>query len=143
MRLGTLRFGALWRMSCGFGVLVLSNCDMSSPEVVGPASRASAPHTASHPAAQDNKRSSPNLELVGLDEAQVTKLLGPPSESRDEAPGKWLSYRRKSCRLNLSLYPDVETRKFRTLSYEVISDDDTNQGKSYCRSSFGAVLGAQ
>jgi hypothetical protein len=74
----------------------------------------------------------PPVNLVGLDEQELRKLLGPPAAEEDRPPGKLWRYRKGKCTLNLSLYPDVQTRKFGTLTYEVKSDDDTDEGKRTC-----------
>jgi hypothetical protein len=72
------------------------------------------------------------VNLIGLEEQQVRALLGPPSAEEDRPPAKIWRYRKGGCSLNLSLYPDVQTRKFGTLTYEVKSDDDTDEGKRVC-----------
>lgn len=73
-----------------------------------------------------------SIHLIGLDEGELQKLLGPPTLQEDRAPGKTWRYRDGRCTLDLSLYPDVETRVYRTLSYEVSSDDHTDEGKRLC-----------
>jgi hypothetical protein len=72
------------------------------------------------------------VNLIGLDEQQLRRLLGPPAAEEDHPPGKVWRYRKGGCSLNLSLYPDVQTRKFGTLTYEVRSDDNTDEGKRAC-----------
>lgn len=79
----------------------------------------------------------PPLRPVGLDEETLKNLLGQPSASRDETPARVLSFRRNECALNLTLYPDVETRVFRTLSYEVTSDDHDERTVRLCHARFG------
>jgi hypothetical protein len=84
-------------------------------------------------ASTDNGAANGNaVHLIGLDEAHLQALLGPPTVQEDRAPGKTWKYRNGRCTLNLSLYPDVETRVFHTLSYEVTSDDHTDEGKRLC-----------
>jgi hypothetical protein len=70
--------------------------------------------------------------LVGRDEARIRALLGPPAEEQDAAPGKIWRYRTPRCTLDVSLYPDVQGRVFRTLAYEVTSHDHTDQGRRLC-----------
>ncbi|MFV3129081.1 hypothetical protein [Niveispirillum sp. KHB5.9] len=79
----------------------------------------------------------PSLQPIGLNEEALQKLLGQPSAIRDETPAKVLSFRRSECALNLTLYPDVETRVFRTLSYEVTSDDHDERTAKLCHARFG------
>ena len=72
------------------------------------------------------------VNLIGLDEQQLRGLLGPPAAEEERPPGKIWRYRKGGCSLNFSLYPDVQTRKFGTLTYEVRSDDNTDEGKRAC-----------
>ena len=83
------------------------------------------------------------VQLVGLDETEVQKLLGAPAAVENHSPGKTLRFRRQDCVLSLALYPDVESRVFRTLSYEVTSDDNNAGTTQSCRSKFGAVAISQ
>jgi hypothetical protein len=72
------------------------------------------------------------VNLVGLDEQELRRLLGPPAAEENRPPGKLWRYHKGKCTLNVSLYPDVQTRKFGTLTYEVKSDDNTDEGKRVC-----------
>ncbi len=112
----------------------------SAPALEKPEKHASLPPA--H-ASREESKSTAIPDLIGLDEARIKGLLGQPSESREVPPGKILSYRRNGCSLNLSLFPEVETRLFRTLSYEVTSDDHTDQGNQSCRNSVGTLIGAK
>ena len=81
-----------------------------------------------------------SVQLVGMNEGEVQALLGAPSLVEDHAPGKTWRFRKHDCVLTLALYPDVQTRVFRTLSYEVTSDDHNNAGaKQLCETKFGNV----
>lgn len=70
--------------------------------------------------------------LVGRSEIEVQALYGPPSSTEDRPPGKVWHYRDGTCALDVRLFPDVQTRQFGTLSYEVKSDDNSDQGKRAC-----------
>jgi hypothetical protein len=59
-------------------------------------------------------------------------LLGPPTSVEERAPGKTWRYRDGQCSVDIQLYPDVQTRRFGTLAYEVKSDDNTDEGKRGC-----------
>jgi hypothetical protein len=83
------------------------------------------------------------VQLVGLDENQLHQLLGAPASVENHSPGKTLRFRRQDCVLSLALYPDVESRVFRTLSYEVTSDDNSSGTAQQCRAKFGAVAVSQ
>ncbi|WP_445682842.1 hypothetical protein [Radicibacter daui] len=72
-----------------------------------------------------------------MDEESLLAQLGPPSASWDEIPGRKLSFRRRDCLLTVTLYPDVETRVFRTLTYEVSSDEHNTGNTSPCETRFG------
>ncbi|MCW5568857.1 MAG: hypothetical protein KIS84_11585 [Dokdonella sp.] len=72
------------------------------------------------------------VNLIGLEEQELRDLLGSPAAQEDRPPGKIWRYRKGGCALNVTLYPDVQTRKFGTLSYEVKSDDGTEQAKRAC-----------
>lgn len=70
---------------------------------------------------------------VGLAEAQLVARLGQPSiEREDQPPGKTWRYQNKNCTVDFMLYPDVETRIYRALAYEVINDDKSAAGKRLC-----------
>jgi hypothetical protein len=70
---------------------------------------------------------------VGLAEAQLMARLGQPSvEREDQPPGKTWRYQNKNCTVDFMLYPDVETRIYRALAYEVINDDKSAAGKRLC-----------
>jgi hypothetical protein len=70
--------------------------------------------------------------LVGLDESEVQSVLGAPMLQEDRAPTKLWVFRNHSCTLNITLYPDVKTRQFHALSYEVISDVHTPERTRQC-----------
>jgi hypothetical protein len=72
------------------------------------------------------------VNLVGQSESDIRARFGAPTSQEDRAPGKTWRYRHGQCALDVSLYPDVQTRKFTTLAYEVRSDDNTDQGKQLC-----------
>lgn len=143
----------------GIGSLSLSACDL--PQFAGQSSKQSPsrastktmparsasssvpPRTSTRPEGttlgQSSSTATPKegsgatqVNLIGMDEQQVRALLGPPAAEEDRPPAKIWRYRKGGCSLNLSLYPDVQTRKFGTLTYEVKSDDNTDEGKRAC-----------
>src|SRR4029077_17742972 len=85
--------------------------------------RAETPREASAPA---------SVDLIGKSEGEVRALLGPPTSVEERAPGKTWHYREGQCTVDIQLYPDVQTRQFGTLAYEVKSDDNTDEGKRGC-----------
>ena len=74
----------------------------------------------------------PIVSLAGKSESELRALLGAPSSEEDRPPGKRWRYRSGQCTLDVQLYPDVQTKQFGTLAYEVKSDDNTDEGKRLC-----------
>lgn len=72
------------------------------------------------------------VTLVGKSEGEVRALLGSPTSVEERAPGKTWHYRDGRCSVDVQLYPDVQTRQFGTLAYEVKSDDNSDEGKRDC-----------
>lgn len=75
---------------------------------------------------------SPALSLAGKSEVELRAMLGAPTSEEDRPPGKRWRYRDGQCTLDVQLYPDVQTKQFGTLAYEVKSDDNTDEGKRVC-----------
>jgi hypothetical protein len=78
------------------------------------------------------------VKLVGKSEGDLRALLGPPNSEEENTPGKTWRYRDGQCGLSVRLYPDVNTRQFATLGYEVKSDDNTDEGKRVCLAQFSS-----
>src|SRR5262245_39009315 len=72
------------------------------------------------------------LALAGKSETELRAMLGAPTSEEDRPPGKRWRYRDGQCTLDIQLYPDVQTKQFGTLAYEVKSDDNTDEGKRVC-----------
>lgn len=79
-----------------------------------------------------------SVSLIGKSESQVRALLGPPTSVEERAPGKTWHYRDGQCSADVQLYPDVQTRQFGTLAYEVKSDDNTDEGRRGCVAQFNS-----
>lgn len=77
-----------------------------------------------------------SVSLIGKNESEVRALLGAPNSVEERAPGKTWHYRDGQCSANVQLYPDVLTRQFGTLAYEVKSDDNTEEGRRGCVAQF-------
>lgn len=75
----------------------------------------------------------PLPNLIGLNEQQITDLLGTPAAQDGGAPGKHWYYHLRHCVVDLSLYPEVSTHTFHLLSYEVSDDDDHSDAKRHCQ----------
>ena len=74
----------------------------------------------------------PAVALAGKSEKELRALFGAPTNEEDRPPGKRWRYRDGQCTLDVQLYPDVQTKQFGTLAYEVKSDDNTDEGKRLC-----------
>lgn len=57
-------------------------------------------------------------ELIGLDEAGVRKLLGPPAETRTDGAARILSYRSVGCTLEVIFFLDLKADDLRVLNYQ-------------------------
>jgi hypothetical protein len=72
------------------------------------------------------------ISLAGKSESELRAMLGAPTSEEDRPPGKRWRYRDGQCTLDVQLYPDVRTKQFGTLAYEVKSDDNSDEGKRSC-----------
>jgi hypothetical protein len=63
---------------------------------------------------------------------EVLHLSSAPTSEEDRPPGKRWRYQDGRCTLDVQFYPDVHTKQFGTLAYEVKSDDNTDEGKRLC-----------
>jgi hypothetical protein len=82
-------------------------------------------------------------ELVGWNESELKTVFGPPASQEDHAPTRQLVYRLKQCTLNVTLYPEVETKQFHALNYEVNSDDGSAKRQQACIAEFTSRLPAK
>ncbi len=82
-------------------------------------------------------------EISGLDQPEIEARLGPPVVEKAQGIGKALEYRERNCSIELTFYPEVETRVYRALAYQVKSDDDTNRGKRACLEHFATLIHAK
>ena len=76
------------------------------------------------------------VSFTGKSEQELQALLGPPTNVEERAPGKIWRYRDRQCTLDVQLFPDVQTRQFGTLAYEVKSDVNTDEGNRACLAQF-------
>jgi hypothetical protein len=82
----------------------------------------------------DGSNQLPNL--VGKSESELRTMFGSPTYEEDRAPEKLWRYQDGQCSLDIHLFPDVQTHQFGTLSYEVTSHDNTDEGKRRCVAQF-------
>lgn len=83
-------------------------------------------------AAPEPPSDGPTVALAGKSATEVRALFGAPASEEDRPPGKRWRYGGGSCTLIVQLYPDVQTKQFGTLAYEVRSDDNSDEGKRRC-----------
>ena len=57
--------------------------------------------------------------LVGLSQADATKMFGSPAERKDVPPAQVWTYRSETCDLKLYFYPEVGGSAFRALTYQI------------------------
>ena len=57
--------------------------------------------------------------LVGLSQSDATKLFGQPAERRNLPPSEIWTYHSTICDVKLFFYPEVGTRTFRALTYQI------------------------
>jgi hypothetical protein len=107
----------------------------AAPPAAAPAVVESKPEPPKVETAREASAPAP-VNLIGKSEGEVRALLGPPNSVEERAPGKTWHYRDGQCSANVQLYPDVQTRQFGTLAYEVKSDDNTDEGKRGCMAQF-------
>jgi hypothetical protein len=83
------------------------------------------------------------VTLAGKSDNEVRALLGAPTSEEERPPGKRWRYRDGQCTLDVQLYPDVQTKQFGTLAYEVKSDDNSDEGKRLCLAQFQSRVQAR
>lgn len=62
-------------------------------------------------------------KLIGLDQREVTDLLGPAVRTREVPPAVVWEYRLNACALDVFFYMDLASKRFRTLAYDMKSAD--------------------
>jgi len=93
------------------------------------------------PSASLPSASLPSVSLIGLTPDQLDKLLGSPVTKEQQGLGRRWVYRSGDCTLSVSLYANIDTREFRSLSYEVSGDDHSEQGERLCRAQLAHQFG--
>jgi len=101
-------------------------------------------HTRPTPAALNAPAARPQIDqLIGLDETGIETVFGAPAVQEDHAPTKLWVYHLRQCTMNLTFYPEVETRRFHALNYEVNSDDGSAKRQQACVAQFSSRLSAK
>jgi hypothetical protein len=103
---------------------------------------AAPPHKKPHPPVVANAK--PQIdELIGWNESEIRTVFGAPAAQEDHAPTKRLVYHDRQCTMDVTLYPEVETRQFQALNYEVNADDGSAKRQQACVAEFSARLPAK
>jgi hypothetical protein len=71
-------------------------------------------------------------EVIGLDLAQISRLLGEPAFRTEQPPAKVWSYAGTGCAMRVFVYPDIKSRVFRALTYEIQGTDGSPLAKRRC-----------
>jgi hypothetical protein len=71
-------------------------------------------------------------EVIGLDLAQISRLLGEPAFRTEQPPAKVWSYAGSGCAMRVFVYPDIKSRVFRALTYEIQGTDGSALAKRRC-----------
>jgi hypothetical protein len=71
-------------------------------------------------------------QLIGLRLEEATSLLGKPNLRTEMPPAKVFAYHGKTCTLNLFFYLDLKTDEYRSLTYVVKGDDQSEPAKQRC-----------
>lgn len=85
------------------------------------------------PIAGPPKSSGPDTKtLVGKNEAELRRFLGPPKNVRNEPPAMVWSYQARECSLDVFLYYDVGQKRFRSLAYRFFPETRVTQVEREC-----------
>jgi hypothetical protein len=71
-------------------------------------------------------------EVIGLDLAQISRLLGEPAFRTEQPPAKVWSYAGTGCAMRVFVYPDIKSKVFRALTYEIQGTDGSSLAKRRC-----------
>ena len=85
----------------------------AGPDSSSPSSDLTAPSTSPNRQGQIPSQA----ELIGLDQSEAVRLLGPATEKSDEPPATVWRYKTGSCELDLFFYLDLRSGNMRTLHY--------------------------
>jgi hypothetical protein len=105
---------------------------------------AAPPHKKPHPTPAVVATAKPQIdELIGWNESEIRTVFGAPAAQEDHAPTRRLVYHDRQCTMDVTLYPEVETRQFQALNYEVNADDGSAKRQQACVAEFSARLPAK
>jgi hypothetical protein len=82
-------------------------------------------------------------DLIGWNESEIKTVFGTPAAQEDHAPTKRWVYHTKQCTMDVTFYPEVDTKQFHALNYEVSSDDGSAKRQQTCVAEFSSRLPAK
>lgn len=74
--------------------------------------------------------------LLGLTEAELIDLIGPPEERRESPPSRTWVYALPTCRLEISMFPDVRTNVYYSLAYSFQATAENTANDRECVGQF-------
>jgi hypothetical protein len=74
----------------------------------------------------------PSKGLVGLDQPEVTRVLGAATEQFEQPPAMVWRYKNANCELDLFFYLDLHSNRMRTLHYAVKGNGDDPARRRDC-----------
>jgi len=80
------------------------------------------------------------LDVIGLAEYEIHSRLGSSIQDLPHLPALEVIFVTDRCTLNVTLYPDIRTRVYHALAYEVVGDADTPKERRRCSAAFAARL---
>ena len=126
--------------AAAIGVHVLAACALlpreTEPEAHAPASTSLAVPVPPVPATKPAAGVHPEF-LVGADQHQILDILGEPERREERSPAIAWIYHNGPCRLDLLLYPDLETDRWIALAYQM-----RNEGGEPCPTDTTFAAGA-
>jgi hypothetical protein len=94
-----------------------------------PGAAAPSPPGASAPTNPSPRRAS---ELIGLDQAGATRLLGATAEQFEQPPALVWRYKKGTCQLDLFFYLDLSSNQMRTLHYTIKGGGGDSVSRQEC-----------
>jgi hypothetical protein len=79
-------------------------------------------------------------QLIGQNGTDVSGLMGRPETVEAIPPGERWVYRTRHCVMNVTFYPEVESKKLLALNYEVTADDGSTEQQRQCMAKFSSRL---
>ncbi len=109
----------------------------AAPAAVPPAPPAATQPPRPTPKPVELARTTPSAKLervFGLSLRETRALLGTPYLQTEMPPAKVLAYEGKTCTLNVFFYLDLDSGRYRALSYEIKGGDGSEPAKQRCLS---------